>query len=283
MDGGLFSAYANQKIKAGDSIDVMPPMGKFFTPLDSSLAKQYVSIAAGSGITPVLSIIKTTLLTEPRSSFTLVYGNKNRDSIIFKEEIEALKNKFIDRFSVYHIFSREKTDAAINHGRIDKNKCEIIFSRLINPRAIDEFFICGPSEMIQTVRNNLEANGIDKKKIHFELFTSATQKTAGPKTQPINTTEKKIESTVVIKLDGIESSFGLAYNGQSILEAALQKGADLPYACKSGVCCTCKAKLIEGKVQMDMNYGLEAEEIEAGYILTCQSHPLTERVVVDFD
>ncbi len=283
MEGGLFSIYANEKLKAGDTIDVLPPMGNFFTSVDPMHAQQYVAIAAGSGITPILSIIKTTLLIEPGSKFTLVYGNRDRSSIIFREDIEALKNKSIDRFCVYYIFSREKAEIPINQGRIDQEKCGIIFDRLINPHTIDEFFICGPAGMIQTVREYLDGKGIDKTKIHFELFTSSTQKLQGPSPVILNANEDEKKSTITIKLDGTESSFELAHGGESILNAALRRGADLPYACKSGVCCTCKAKLEEGQVDMDINYGLEAEEIAAGYILTCQSHPVSERVVVDFD
>jgi len=282
VDGGVFSTYANEDLKAGDHIYVMPPVGKFYTELDSAQKKNYVAFAAGSGITPMLSIIKTTLLTEPQSSFTLVYGNRNKASIIFKEELEALKDKFITRFRVYHILSREKTDADINYGRIDQSKCEFLFSKLIDLEKSDEFFLCGPEEMIFSVRDFLLKNDILKNKIHFELFTIPGQK----KSVKIEKQEMKDEgpkARVSVKLDGIMFDFDLSYKGHSILDAALNEGADLPFACKGGVCCTCKAKLLQGVVEMDVNWGLEQDEIDKGFILTCQSHPTTEKVVVDFD
>ncbi len=282
MEGGLFSTFANGNLKAGDILDVMPPMGKFFTVLNSIHKKNYVAIAAGSGITPILSIITTTLQTEPASSFILVYANKTRGDIIFKDALDALKNKHMNRFSVHHIFSREKTDAAINEGRIDEAKAAIIFSKFIEIKSMDECFICGPAAMIETVRNYLEQSGFDKKKIHYELFAAATQNIIATSRPTIDKTDSPT-SNITIKLDGRALSFKLPYDGFSILDAALQQGADLPYACKGGVCCTCKAKLLEGEVKMDLNYGLEQDEVDAGYILTCQSHPLTEQVTVDFD
>jgi ring-1,2-phenylacetyl-CoA epoxidase subunit PaaE len=252
-------------------------------PAGNQQAKQYLLIAAGSGITPVMSILKSILYTEPASCITLIYGNRDRNSIIFKDDLDALKNRYMQRLMVHHIFSRERTDAPIFEGRIDPEKCEVIFKHLVYLKQLDEIFICGPGGMIDTVRNYLEANHFPKEKIHYELFT------AGSKQQPLTAivTEAKHDESdsanVTIKLDGVQSSFKLAYHGASILDAALSRGADLPYACKSGVCCTCKGKLIQGKVHMDQNYGLEAEEMAAGYILTCQSHPLTEEIMVDFD
>ncbi|MBI2282982.1 MAG: phenylacetate-CoA oxygenase/reductase subunit PaaK [Bacteroidetes bacterium] len=279
---GLFSTYANHTLKKGDTLDVLPPLGKFFTELDPAQAKEYVGFAAGSGITPVLSIIKTSLRTEPKSSFTLVYGNRNRHTIIFKEELEALKNLYMDRFRVIYILSREKTDAPINFGRIDGEKCAMLCEKAIDAQQADAFFVCGPEEMIFSVKEQLENLGVDKKKIHFELFTTpGAKKDKEQKTQKSH--PQDIKSKVTIKLDGISFDFDLGFEEKSILDAALQHGADLPYACKGGVCCTCRAKLVEGEVDMDVNYGLEPDEIEQGFILTCQSHPRTEKVVVDFD
>ena len=281
VDGGIFSTFANGVLKPGDEIELMPPMGHFFCELDATHKKSYVAFAAGSGITPVLSIIKTVLSTEPLSNFTLVYGNRNRASIIFKEELEALKNKYMNRLSIIHTLSREKTDAAINHGRIDAAKCEVLFAKAINIKA-DEFFLCGPEEMIFSVKDYLEQNGVDKKKIHFELFTTPGQKIGETNTSSVDKDEQ-LKSLITIKLDGRSFSFDLAYNSESILDEALKQGADLPYACKGGVCSSCRARLTQGKVSMDANYALEQEELAAGFILTCQSHPLTEKVVVDFD
>lgn len=282
VEGGVFSSHANELLKPGDILEVMPPIGRFYTPLDASQQKNYLAVAAGSGITPVLSLIKTTLATEPRSSVTLVYGNRSRSSIIFFEELEALKNRYINRFNLVHVLSRERMETSVNAGRIDTNKLNEL-SKLIDYTSMDEIFVCGPEEMIFTVKNYLEASGIDKKRIHFELFTTPGQNKKGPaeKKQSAGTGPK---SDISIKLDGRIVDFTIPLNEQkTILDAALEQGADLPYACKGGVCCTCKARLLEGEVIMDVHWGLEDEEVEQGYILTCQSHPATSRVVVDFD
>ncbi len=280
VDGGVFSTYANTILQKGDVLDVMPPSGKFNTTLNHLHKKNYLAIAAGSGITPILSIIKTTLYTEPYSTFTLVYSNKNKNSIIFFEEIEGLKNKYINRFKLINILSREKTDATISFGRINEEKLKHL-SKLINYKIIDDVFICGPAEMIFCAKDFFEKEGLDKKQIHFELFGSVKKKTIDNRPQ---TTENTIaKSNITIKLDGRSFDFALSFNEGNILDAALAQGADLPYACKGGVCCTCKAKLLEGQVEMDVNWGLEHEEIEQGFILTCQSHPKTEKVVIDFD
>lgn len=281
VDGGKFSSYANDILKEGDVLEVLPPTGKFNTKLQTENRKQYVAFAAGSGITPILSIIKTTLQTEPQSNFTLVFANRSRSSIIFFDELEGLKNKNLQRFNFINILSREKTEASINSGRVDKQKLNDL-NKLINYNSIDEFFICGPEEMIFCVKDFLEAKEIDKKKIHFELFASAG-------VNKINTDNKKLyptataTSTITVKADGRSFDFILGFNSDTILDAALKQGADLPYACKGGMCCTCKAKLLEGEVKMDVNWGLEEEEIEKGFILTCQSHPVTKKVVIDFD
>jgi ring-1,2-phenylacetyl-CoA epoxidase subunit PaaE len=268
VDGGVFSSFANEHLKAGDEIELMPPMGHFFCELNAAHKKSYVAFAAGSGITPVLSIIKTVLSTEPESNFTLVYGNRNRASIIFKEQLEALKNKYINRLSIIHTLSREKTDAAINHGRIDEAKCEVLFAKAVDINA-DEFFLCGPQEMIFTVKDYLEAKGVEKKKIYFELFTTGGSQKAKVKSQTAES-DAGAKSHVTVKLDGIAFDFDMPFNSDdSVLDAATKKGADLPYSCKGGVCCTCKAKLLEGEVTMDVHWGLEPEEVE--------------EVMIDFD
>lgn len=284
VNGGLFSSFANEKLKPGDALEVMQPVGRFYTDLDPANKKHYLAIAAGSGITPVLSIIKTTLTTEPLSTFTLIYGNRNRSSVIFFEELEGLKNKFMERFSLIHVLSRERTDTMLNFGRINTEKLREL-NKLIGYTAVDEFFICGPEEMIFNTKDFLEAAGIDKKKIHFELFTSPGQKKKARVTPGDHTSaETGPVSRVSIKADGRSFDFDLPLTSDTtILDAALKQGADLPFACKGGMCCTCKAKLLEGEVNMDVHWGLEEEEIAKGYILTCQSHPKTEKVVVDFD
>lgn len=282
VEDGLFSSYANEQLKIGDELDVLQAVGTFHTTLNKNYQKKYLAFAAGSGITPIISIIKTTLETEPNSEFTLVYGNKSRASIIFFEELENLKNKYITRFNLIHILSREKTDSLINFGRIDKEKLSDL-NKLIHYSLLDEAFICGPEEMIFCIKDYLEEIGIEKKKIHFELFTSSNKlKKKIIKQEPTKNNETL--SNISLKIDGRTLDIKISLNSDTtILDAALQQGADLPYACKGGMCCTCKAKLIEGEVSMDVHWGLEHEEIEKGFILTCQSHPKTEKVVIDFD
>ena len=285
VPGGRFSSFANQELTKGGELEVLPPSGKFYTELHRAQAKSYLAFAAGSGITPVLSLIKTVLATEPQSRFTLVYGNRNRSSIIFKEQLESLKDLYMDRFVLHHILSRERMDSPLNYGRIDVPKCRELGQKLIDVQKADEVFLCGPAEMTFAVKEWLEQEGVDQKKIHFELFTTQDRAKGGKeqeKKEGVSTLQGQ-RSKVTIKLDGISTDFDLAYDGESILDAALNQGADLPFACKGGVCCTCRARLTEGRVEMEVNYALEAEELAAGFILTCQSHPRTERVIVDFD
>lgn len=283
VDGGKFSTYANEILKKGDVLEVMPPMGKF-SPKVEKKHKNYLAIAAGSGITPIMSIMKTVLQNEPNCSFTLIYGNKNRNTIIFREEIEGLKNSYMQRLRVYHILSREQMDVPLFNGRISADKCAEFCDTLIDIKSIDEAFICGPEDMILSVKERLTTLGVPSENVHIELFSSPDQ--------PKDTHEKWVNahannagamSKVSITLDGATFEMDLAYNGDSILDAALKHGADLPYACKGGVCCTCRAKVLEGAVDMEVNYALEKDEVAKGYVLTCQSHPTTERVVIDFD
>lgn len=283
-EGGRFSAWANQQLVKGRVLDVLPPTGKFYTELNSTNRKSYLAFAAGSGITPIISIINTVLASEPGSRFTLVYGNRTRNTIIFKEQIEAIKNRYMDRFAVYHILSREKTDADLNYGRIDAEKLALLSEKLIDLNGTDETFICGPEQMIFTVRDWLLRNGVPSNQVHFELFTvpgeQNKQQSARDSSEQRATEEKAF---VTVRVDGVSFDFDLEYDSFSVLDAAMQQGADLPFSCKGGVCSTCKAKLLEGAVEMDTNYALEPEEVEAGYILTCQSHPRSARLVVDFD
>ena len=281
ISGGRFSGHANKQLKVGDVINVLPPTGKFNTKLNSTNAKNYLAFAAGSGITPVISIIKTIFDTEPNSYFTLVYGNRSRSTIIFKEQLEAIKNKNMDRFILHHILSREQTDAAVHHGRIDREKCEVLSKYLINIQDMDHIFLCGPEEMIFSTREWLLEKNIPKEKIHFELFTVPGEKL---KIKQHHATSHPDESSkIIIKIDGITLTFNLPYEGTSILDGALRQGADLPFACKGGVCATCRAKLTLGEVEMDTNYALEEDELAAGFILTCQSHPRTPEAHIDFD
>lgn len=281
VEGGQFSTFANERLKAGDLLEVMEPVGKFYTELNPAHKKKYLAIAAGSGITPVLSLIKTTLATEPYSQFTLVYGNRSRSSIIFFEELESIKNKYLQRFNFINILSREKTDIPLHYGRINLDKLTEL-GKLVDYTRMDEAFICGPEEMIFSAKEFLEQKGLDKKNIHFELFTTPGARKSEIKSQKSEVPEQA-KSKITVKLDGRTFDFDLGFGDEAILDAALKQGADLPYACKGGVCCTCKAKLMEGEVEMEVHWGLEDEEIKQGYILTCQSHPKTNRVIVDFD
>jgi ring-1,2-phenylacetyl-CoA epoxidase subunit PaaE len=225
------------------------------------------------------------LAIEPDSHFTLVYGNKNRSSIIFREELEGIKNRYMNRFVLHHILSREETDASINHGRVTTDKCDELANKLIEIEKTDEFFICGPEEMIFSLKDWLEKKEIDKKKIHFELFTVPGQPLTA-QSSILNASKEKAQnknSNVTVKLDGIAFSFDLHFDGEPILDAAIKQGVDLPFSCKGGVCSTCRAKLLEGKVEMERNYALEPDELRKGFILTCQSHPRTEKVLIDFD
>ncbi|PHZ86660.1 1,2-phenylacetyl-CoA epoxidase subunit PaaE [Paremcibacter congregatus] len=285
IKGGLFSSFANNGLKVGDKLDVMTPMGNFYTPLDKDHKKHYVGFAAGSGITPLIAMIRTVLAYEPLSTFTLVYGNKTRKSIIFREDLVDLKNSYMGRFNMINILSREDQEVQLFSGRITGEKADEIMDKLIPAGGADEVYLCGPEEMITGVSQRLEARGMAKKNIHFELFTSpsVTQGEKQAVEQEASADLKGKMSQVTVIVDGDEFNFDLDMGGENILDAAMEHGADVPFACKGGVCCTCRAKLIEGKVNMEINYSLEQEEVDAGFILTCQSHPLTEKIVVDFD
>jgi len=281
VHGGTFSSFINDELKVGDTLDVLPPTGKFNAKLGEKKDEQFLAIAAGSGITPVISIIKHTLIERPESKFTLLYANRNRQSIIFFNELEAMKNKYMRRFQMINILSREAMDNPLFSGRINTEKLQRL-KILLSFHDFDQTYICGPEAMIFTIRDFLKSEGYPEERIHFELFTIPGEK----KTSSAVKEEKKISgpvSHVKVHIDDRTIEFDLPMNGQSILEAALEQGADLPYSCKGGVCATCRAKLEEGEVEMDQNYALEKEELEQGFILTCQSHPRTPTVTVNFD
>ncbi|MFD1626973.1 1,2-phenylacetyl-CoA epoxidase subunit PaaE [Azospirillum griseum] len=281
VEGGVFSNHANDALAAGMSLEVMTPMGRFTTPLDPAAAKTYVAFAAGSGITPILSILKTVLAREPRSQFLLIYGNRTVSSIIFREELEDLKNRYIGRLAIHHLLSREPEEAGLLSGRIGADLVRELCSGPIDAASVDAVFLCGPQAMVEEVRDTLTAAGTPAERIHLELFgTSAPRRASAA---PASVDDPVEGATIAILQDGKRREFTLAYDGDTILDAAHRHGADLPYSCKSGVCCTCRAKVREGKVAMAENYSLEPWEVEAGYVLTCQSRPLTDRVVIDFD
>lgn len=279
--GGVFSTYANEVLKVGDMLETMAPMGRF-TLRTHAEQPNYLAIAAGSGITPMLSIIKHALYHQQDSTFTLIYGNRNSQSILFFEELESIKNKYMGRFNLIQVLSREQLDAEILNGRINRNKL-VQLKSLIDYTTFSSAYLCGPEGMIHEATDFLTEHGLEKNRVHFELFTTAGAIAQTKQSAVETTADQGPVSQITLTLDGRTTGFPLAYQGVSILDAALKAGADLPYACKGGVCCTCRAKLLKGEVSMDVNYALEAEEVEQGFILTCQAHPLTEEVVVDFD
>jgi ring-1,2-phenylacetyl-CoA epoxidase subunit PaaE len=281
--GGKFSAYANDVLVAGDTLELMPPDGRFVLHPDDGDGL-FVFFAAGSGITPVLSLVTTILQTRPQSRVVLFYGNRTVDSIIFREALDALKNLFLDRFELHHILSAEQQEAPLFNGRIDADKCTAFARVFFDPAAVRRFFLCGPEQMIFTVRDSLLALGVDDRRISYELFTTpGSMEHARIKLTHVPMVDPQKTCHVTIRLDGDTTEFSLAYGGQSILDAAAAAGRDVPYSCKGGVCCTCKAMLLEGEVDMDVVYGLEPDEVEDGFILTCQAHPRSETVLVDYD
>jgi ring-1,2-phenylacetyl-CoA epoxidase subunit PaaE len=284
LPGGLFSTIANQVLKAGDIIEVMPPTGNFCPEANPDKAGSYVFFAAGSGITPIISMIKTLLHQNLENRCTLFYSNKTSSGIIYKEHLEALKNKYIQRFTLHYLLSRERMDASLFQGRINHEKCNELLDAFPDLKGADEFFLCGPLEMIEGIKDALANQGVDRKKVHFELFTAPDKsKTTIQKDADAIANSRDSISQVSVNVDGVTIDFSLAWHGRSVLDEAISKGADLPYSCKGGVCCTCRARLIEGEVEMDLNYALEEDELEDGYILTCQAHPRSPRVLIDFD
>ncbi len=280
--GGAFSSWANDTLKAGAVIDVMPPMGHFNVPLAPHHRKHYLAFAAGSGITPILSIIKTTLLAEPHSRFTLFYGNRASSSVIFKEELTDLKDVYLQRLNLVYVMSREQQDIELFNGRITGEKCEQFLRHWIKVEDFDIAFICGPEDMMLGVSAALQTAGMPKQNIKIELFASSIPKSAHkPRTRLDAGARPETEVTVII--DGNHSTFTMDRDQESILDAGLRHGIDMRYSCKGGVCSTCRCKLVDGKVDMDVNYALEDYEVARGFVLSCQSFPVTDKVVIDFD
>jgi ring-1,2-phenylacetyl-CoA epoxidase subunit PaaE len=284
LDGGKFSTYANQYLKIGDSLDVMRPMGNFIIK-NHNLYKRILLIAAGSGITPMMSHIHEIMANHSKIKVDLLYGNRTSASIMFKNELEDVKDKYLDRFFLVNILSKENSGTPLLQGRIDFNKSTRLFNTLLPAQAYDLALICGPQEMILNVKEALIHCGMDSHKIGYELFyaSGSTTASANQKTPDNKDIDNSKKAQVTIKLDGEIMNLQLQFDGQNILDAALEAGVDLPFACKSGVCSTCKARVTEGNVDMTINYSLEPDELEAGFVLTCQAHPRTEKVFVDFD
>ncbi len=279
LPGGHFSGFAAGGLAVGDELEVMTPSGRFYTPLDPANEKHYCAIAAGSGITPIYSIVATTLEQEPKSRITLIFANRTSRSVMFLEELEDLKDRYQDRFHLIHVLSREAQDAELLSGRLDAARLTKINETLVPIETVDDWFLCGPFEMVVELRGALLEQGVEAGHVHTELFHVES----APPERRETVADEGEGSDVTINLDGRRSTFKLKGNDVSVLEAALKVRADAPFACRGGVCGTCRARLVEGEVVMDTNFALEPEEIARGFVLTCQSHPVTERLSLDFD
>jgi len=279
LPGGAFSRGVVDTLHVGDELDVMTPFGKFTTQLDPASTKTYVALAAGSGITPIISIISTILEEEPSAQVMLVYANRTHRTVMFLDDLHDLKDRFPGRFHLVHVLSREQQDVELFSGRLDGDRLSRILKSLLPAEDVDEWFLCGPQQMVLDLRQVILDHGVDASAIHTELFH------ADPVPRAPEAMSSSVEGAahVTIKLDGRSSDFDLRPDDVGVLEAALQVRTDLPFACRGGVCGTCRAKLVEGTVAMDVNYALEPEEMAEGYVLTCQSHPTSERVVLDYD
>ena len=284
VPGGSFSAYVMSELQAGQSIDVLPPLGHFTTVFDPARTRHYAAVAAGSGITPVLSLISTGLATEPQSRFTLIFGNRYARSVMFAEELADLKDRYPARLHVIHVLSRELQDAALLSGRVDADKFRRIIgaSGLVDADDVHEWFLCGPYGMVVDVRAALADHGVADVAVHTELFHVADAATPPPTPTSAEAGPTAGETEVTVMLDGRASTFTMPRDGR-VLDNALKVRAELPFACKGGVCSTCRAKVIEGHVEMARNYALEPDELAAGYVLTCQSSPTTDTLTVDYD
>lgn len=280
--GGKFSTYVNTELKPGHVFEVTMPEGKFTLPEKLPEDAVILFFAAGSGITPVMSLVRYFLIHYPQGQAILFYTNKSSDSIIFREQLEGLKNQYMTRFSVFHILTREVTAIEILSGRIDSEKCKDFGKHFFDIKEVSASFICGPELMIHDLKDGLHEMGLKPEQIKFELFGSGPYKRIEKEDERLIVGEDKV-SKVTIRFDGHETDFQIGYRDKAVLDVAMQAGLDLPYSCKGGVCSTCRALVVEGKVHMDIQYGLEPDEIDAGYVLTCQSHPRTERLILDYD
>jgi ring-1,2-phenylacetyl-CoA epoxidase subunit PaaE len=280
VDGGAFSSWAADELKSGDELDVMTPTGRFGIAAAPSEARVYVGFAAGSGITPILSIVKGVLAREPKSRFFLFYGNRETTGVMFLEALEELKDRFLQRFSLFHVISGEEQDIPILHGRLDGEKVRVLLRSLVPAATVDHVFICGPTAMSEDIEATCRNIGIAEDRIHVERFVSEFGGKPRPKKIVEPGAPPKAFASLII--DGKRREVPVA-EGEAILDAALRAGMDLPFACKGGMCSTCRAKLVEGNAEMDVNYSLEPWELKAGFVLTCQAKPVSDKVVVDYD
>ena len=275
---GVFSTWANHTLQVGDTLECMPPDGRFCAATDSTTAVHYVLFAVGSGITPCLSIAKTVLAASPRSQVTLVYGNRRTSSTMFREDLEDLKNRYLARLALHCVFSREAQDIDLYHGRVDGAKVRHFLQTLIPAASIDEAFLCGPTTMLEEVEAALREAGVAEEKIHVERFGVGELGAVAR-----DEVETKSDAKVTVIIDGVQRDISINDSHASILDAARAAGLDLPFSCKSGVCATCRARVLEGQVHMTRNFALLKADLAAGIVLSCQARPLTERVVISFD
>ena len=277
---GCFSGFVANQLQIGDVLQVMPPFGQFHASIDPANEKTYLAFASGSGITPIFSIMRSTLEQEPGSRFLLFYGNRRQNTTMFIDDLYALKNSFPERLQLYFLFTREEQEYPIFSGRLDDEKTGELYRKFCVGLDPDEVFICGPDTMIETVRNSLRELGMDDDVIHVERYGAPRKK---PATSPSEAATDEQDCSVTVIMDGHKKSFQMSSDGSSIVDAAAEQGIELPFSCKAGVCATCRTHLREGEVRMDANYGLEPWEVEKGYVLACQSHPVTDNLTLDYD
>lgn len=282
VDGGAFSTWANTALHAGDELDVMTPTGRFGVAAVPGEARIHAGFAAGSGITPILSIVRGVLAREPQSRFFLFYGNRSGADMLFREQLEELKDRFLGRLSVFHVLSKEEQDIPILNGRLDGEKVRVLLRHIVPAEQVDHIFVCGPTGMSEDVEATLREMGVPEERVHVERFVSAQGGRPQRKPVPAAAEVETAHRTASLIVDGNRREVKVA-EGEAILDAALRAGLDLPYACKGGMCSTCRAKVVEGSVEMEVNYSLEPWETKAGFVLTCQAHPTTEHVVIDYD
>ncbi|MEI2417328.1 1,2-phenylacetyl-CoA epoxidase subunit PaaE [Orrella sp. JC864] len=281
LDDGAFSTWANSELAPGQVLEVLPPSGNFTIDFDPGQSRHFVAFAVGSGITPVLSLVKAALAAEPRSRFTLCYGNRASSSVLFREEIEDLKNRYMQRLAVVYVMSREAQDIDLFNGRLDGGKVAQLLERWLDPAGVDHAFVCGPPAMIEGVVQALQDKGLPRERIKFELFGAPRGPRPARSSEPAAGGDGQCQVTVI--QDGHRRVFSVARRSQNVLEAALEQGIELPYSCKGGVCSTCRCKVTEGEVDMDANFALEDYEVARGFVLSCQSYAVSERLVLDFD
>ena len=280
VEGGAFSSFANDELAVGDVLEAMPPQGKFHTEIEPNQTKTYIGFAGGSGITPVLSILKTVLAREPKSRFTLVYANRAPHTIMFREELEDLKNTYMGRLTLLHVLESGEPEIELLSGRVDAKKCKALFEHWVEVETVDTAFICGPEPMMRTIAAALEAEGMPKEQIKYELFGAAQPGRVAQQAPSMSAQSENATASIII--DGTAHQIEIGAS-QSVLQAALAHDLDAPYACQAGVCSTCKAKLVEGEAEMVTNHALEDYEVRAGFVLTCQCFAISDHLVLDYD